>query len=127
MPSRLQQQASPCQARIAFSSAFFCELLWFYGSDGGRHLVPLTERLVGPPVPTCSAAGAPQIQALEHQPEYAGVHLDMPPPYGRLSREFERSPLQLLVQEQVPRSVPHQNLDSVTAPVEVAKEMAAER
>src|SRR6266545_2895213 len=108
-------------------SAILCACSGSTGSDGGWHLVPRIERLVGPPVPTGAAAGTSQIQSLEHQPKFAGVNLDVPPPYRRLRGECERSALEPLVQEQIAGPVPHEEFDPVLAPVDEAEDMAAQR
>ena len=68
-----------------------------------------------------------EINPLEHQREFASVHLHVPMAGRRGRRQRERATLQPLVDNQVPRPIPHQQLDSVASAVQKDKEMPTER
>ena len=63
----------------------------------------------------------PKIDALEHHREFAGIHLHVPMAERRGRRQRERATLQPLVDDQVPRPIPHQQLDSVAPAVQKDK------
>ena len=78
-------------------------------------------------MPPRPAPGPAQVHPLEHQAEIAGIHLHMARPTLRLQREVEGPALEPLVEQQIPRAVPDQQLDPVPSPVQEDEQMAVQR